>query len=186
MESKRSARTWEAIMAKLRIDRGDLLLAMESHDSSWYLDRQTGDVILRSDDFDDELDLGDELDDDVEPDEYADPGVAEALAAISAGSPRYVAIDPVPSHRGFRIMEDFVATLPDGAVHRELSHALDRRRPFRSFKDALYGFPEVREAWYRSHERRMLEEARGWLEAEGIDAELVDRYVLAEGGTAPA
>ena len=168
-------------MAKLRIDQSDLLMAMESHDSSWYLDRETGEVLMVTDD---DLDLAEG--EDVDPIEFPDPEIAEIAVAIHEGSPRYVAVDPVPSHHGFRIMEDFVATLPDGAAHRELSRALDRRRPFRSFKDALHGFPDVREAWFRYQERRMLKEARGWLEVEGIDAELVDRYAAAEGERAPA
>lgn len=150
-------------MTKLRIDEADLLMAFESHDgSAFYLDRETGEVIWANDAFmEEEEELMERID--------ADPGE------------RYLPIEPRPSHEGFRMMEDFIESLPGGDARRALTEAIERRRPFRSFKDELSRFPEVREKWYRYEEERMREYALDWLRAEGIEAELVNKYAAGSG-----
>ena len=131
-------------------------------------DRQTGEVIFRSDDFD--L-LSDDLDDDDEEDADEDEESEIRRAIDEDEEDRYIPVPSLGSHEGFRIMERFAAA-QEGRVREALFDALDRRRPFRSFKDALLGFPDIREAWFRYHEERLREEALDWLRAEGIDAEL--------------
>jgi len=56
-------------------------------------------------------------------------------------------------------------------VSAATERALDGRRPFRVFKDALFDYPPVRERWFRFHHERVLEEVRLWLETEGVDFE---------------
>ncbi|HEU4556194.1 MAG TPA: UPF0158 family protein [Longimicrobium sp.] len=153
-------------MAKIQIDQGLLEMAFDSGDGmmSFYLDRETGDVIP----------LGD---DNVLAEEE------EVRQAIEEGDERYLPIPSRSSHEGFRVMEDFVYSLEPGPARTALADALNRHRPFRSFKDALFGFPDVRQAWFAYEQQRLSEEAMDWLRSEGIDAELVpyvDRW--AEGG----
>lgn len=145
-------------MAKIRIDWGDLEMAFDSGDGTdnWYLDRQTGDVIWLSDDSG--IEELEEIRERIEADEEEN---------------RFIPIPSLSSHEGFRIMEDFAARQEDARVRDALFDALDRRRPFRSFKDALTAFPEVRERWFEYHEERLREEALSWLRSEEIDAELV-------------
>ena len=69
-------------------------------------------------------------------------------------------------------MERFAGSQTNDRVRDALFDALDRRRPFRSFKDVLAAFPEVRDRWYVYHEDWLREEALAWLKSEGIDAEL--------------
>ena len=130
-------------MAKVRIDEGWLLMALDSGDGmeSWYLDRQTGEVIRLSD--------FDELEEEEE--------IRESI-------------------------HDFAASQKDERVRGVLMDALDRRRPFRAFKDALLGLGEVREQWFKYHEDRLREHARDWLRVEGVDAELVP-YIAPPGET---
>jgi uncharacterized protein UPF0158 len=158
-------------MAKIRIDEGWLLMAFDSGDGmeSWYLDRQTGEVIRLGEygDLDEDDELRERIDEDEED--------------------RFLSIPSLSSHEGFRIMEDFAASQSDGRVREALFDALDRRRPFRSFKDALNGLGEVRDQWFRYQENRLREHARAWLESEEIDAELVpfiDRSGEAQTGEA--
>ncbi|HSU14692.1 UPF0158 family protein [Longimicrobium sp.] len=144
-------------MAKIRIDWVELEMAMDSGDGMmrWYLDRETG-VVIGLDD-DDELEEEEEI-----------------RAAIAADEDdRYLAIPSLSSHEGFRVMEDFASMQDDARVRGALLDALDRRHPFRSFKDALAGFPEVREKWFAYQSERLREDALAWLRSEGIDAELV-------------
>lgn len=160
-------------MAKLRIDEGDLLLAFEGSDGmmQWYLDRQTGEVIGLGDDFD--LDDEDEDDEDIDESDWEtqERALRRRISADESGE-RYVPIPSIGSHEGFRIMERFAGSQDDRRVRGALFDALDRRRPFRSFKDALADFPEVRDHWYAYHEEQMREEALAWLKGKGIDAEL--------------
>jgi hypothetical protein len=140
-------------MALLRIDRGDLLMALSSHHLEHYLDLQTGVVIRRFED----LDLDDE----------------EDRAALEKDLERYRSIEPIPSPEGFRWMESFALQQADQQAREDLLSALERRRPFRSFKDALLSYPELRAGWFAFEEERVLEYAREWLSGEGIQAELV-------------
>ena len=167
-------------MAKISIDEGELLMAFESGDGSmeWYLDRQTGEVIGLGDDFlfddddEDEEVEGEEVEDDEEPEDWESKERALRRAIRADKTDRYLEIPSLGSHEGFRIMERFAASLEHGRARDVLFDALDHRRPFRSFKDALFGFPNVREAWFSYHEARLREHALDWLKIEGIDAEL--------------
>jgi hypothetical protein len=162
-------------MPKISIDEGELLMAMESGDgmTQWFLDRQTGAVIGLGDDV--MLDDDDD-DEDLEDWEREEEALRRTIYDESDGEDgRYLPIESLGSHEGFRIMERFAAAQDGRRVREALLDALDRRRPFRSFKDALAGFPDVREAWFRYQEGQLREEALAWLRSEGIDAELVSR-----------
>lgn len=152
-------------MSRIRIDLDDLTTAMSDHDNEWVLDKETGQVLMAEwvrapwlYDMEEEFD---EDEDDEPEDRELDPE-------------RYRTIDAIPSHQGFRWMEQFAQDQENDRVRERLLDVLDRPKPFRRFKDALPAFPEVREAWFRYEEARLEEEARAWLEAEGIDADLVD------------
>lgn len=176
-------------MAKLRIDEGDLLMAFEGSDGSmqWYLDRQTGEVIGLGDDldigWDDDEDEEDEDDDEEEGEEgeEGDPDPNDWQAEFRAlrrkiyadvAGERYLPIPSTSSNEGFRLMERFAGSQADDRVRNALFDALDRHRPFRSFKDALAVFPVVRDDWYVYQEDWLREEALAWLRSEGIDAQL--------------
>lgn len=136
----------------LRVDQGDLLLAISSHDIDHFLDVRTGDVIPLHEDMPEFANFGDDI--------GADPD-------------RYRKIEPVPSPLGFRWMEEFARRQVERQIQAALLSALERRRPFRSFKDALAEYPAVLQSWYGFEEERQLEYAHQWLMEEGIDAELV-------------
>ena len=87
---------------KLPIDFDALRVAFEDHgyDSSWVLDRATGDVFLLSDGVEDE-DL---------------PAPREE---IENEPKRFLSIEPRDSQEGWLDMEEFIATVP-GARLREL------------------------------------------------------------------
>jgi hypothetical protein len=175
-------------MAKISIDEGDLLMAFESGDGmvQWYLDRQTGDVIgldddlVIGDDYEEDDDQGGEDEDggeggkdgdyEEDPDDWQarERALRRRIHADLNGE-RYLPVPSMSSNEGFRIMERFAAS-QEGRVREALLDALDRRHPFRSFKDALRG--EVRERWFAYHEQRVREEALDWLRSEEIDAEL--------------
>ena len=142
-------------MDKTQIDLHEFVFALEWHseETASYLDMETGQIVVVSDLLDDE---GQQSQDEIEE-----------------NSERYRYIEPIDSNESFRIMARFVDSLPEGEAQRLLAKSLQRRSPFRNFKDDLYEFPDVQKQWYKFHNEQLVQMAREWLEAEEIDAELV-------------
>lgn len=140
-------------MKSLTIKADELIMDFEdqSSDLRHFFDRQTGEVlpvlhgVMEEDD----------------------------AARLEADPERYLLIEPVPSWVGYEIMSDFVETLPEGKVGRELARALQQSRPFRRFKDVLLNYPAVREDWFRFHEQAFMKIIQEWLEDHGVKATLV-------------
>ena len=120
---------------------------------SWYLDVETGQIVEVSDSFDDED--------------------RQSQDEIEENSERYRYIEPIDSNESFRLIARFVDLLPEGEAQKVLAKSLQRRSPFRNFKDDLYEFPDVQKRWYKFHAEQLIQMAKEWLEAEEIDAELV-------------
>ena len=144
-------------MARIKIDADELMMAMEDHGGflSYYLDKETGKIRLTSEDWglsDEDDDLPQRLEE--EPD-------------------RYVGIEALSSHDGYRIMEDFVDSLPEGEERRILQQALSWKKPFSNFKSAVADMGPLREQWFKLHDRRMQQEMQDWLAYHELDAELV-------------
>lgn len=135
-------------MKCLKIDPNELILALISNldlvGGAWYLDRETGAVLLDNPDSSDDLPEGWEED------------------------PRYLYIRAVDSHTSYEIMQDFVDRLPEGQAASALQRALDGRKPFRHFKDAIYDYPELPDEWFKFEHAAHLKLARQWCEAHDI------------------
>jgi len=138
-------------MTVLTIRADELIMAFEDQgsDLQHFFDRQTGDVLTMFEDMDEE----DAKRLEVEPD-------------------RYLPIEPVPSWVGYEIMSDFVETLSEGKVQDELDRALQKRRPFRRFKDVLLNYPPLQEDWFRFHEQAFIKIIQEWLADNGVEVTL--------------
>ncbi len=127
------------------IDLDDLAEALEDHsyEHSWWLDPETGEVVLWSD----------------YSEEQGEPHPdARGLRAI----------DPIPSHEGYEDMQDFIQRVRNPQARNRLEQAIAGRGAFRRFKDTLLDFPELREAWFHFHDVRVERRAIGWLVDEGL------------------
>jgi hypothetical protein len=133
----------------LPVDLDDLATAVEwDGEAEWFLDLETGRTIMC---FDGSEDLeGLDLED------------------IHAADERYVPVPQIGSHEGFEIMRDFIEALPESPARTALERALQRRKPFRSFKDALFDFPRERDAWFAFHEAAIRQLVVEWLAEEGV------------------
>lgn len=152
-------------MSRIAIDLDQLALALGDHSSEWVLDRRTGEILMASWLEDSELwdDIQASLSERAVPlDEGVDP----------LDDDRFVTIQPIASHEGFRWMERFAEGQEDPRVREALLDALDRPKPFQRFKAALSRFPEVRERWYEYENDKSIHEARAWLALNEIDADL--------------
>ncbi|MEW6386467.1 MAG: UPF0158 family protein [Thermodesulfobacteriota bacterium] len=143
-------------MTALTIRADELIMAFEdqSPEMQHFFDTQTGEVLAV---FEDDMD-------------------EEDIEQLEAEPDRYLLIEPVHSSVGYEIMSDFVETLPEGKVQRELERALQQRRPFRRFKDVLLNYPSVQEDWFRFHEQAFMEIIKEWLDDHGVEATLVPFY----------
>jgi len=139
-------------MTALTIRADELIMVFEGFgpEMQHFLDRQTGEVLTVFEDMDE-----------------------EDAELLDADPDRFLLIEPAPSYVGYEVMSDFVDTLPEGKVPRELTSALQQRRPFRRFKDVLLNYPTVREDWFRFHEQAFMKIIREWLDDHGVEATLV-------------
>lgn len=143
-------------MEKIKIIDSDLLDLLEDHSDfrTGYLDIQTGHILMTFEDFDEE-----------EQQEIVDK--------IENNPSRYISIEPIGSREGFRIMEKFVSTLPEGEDHNLLSKVLSWKKPFSNFQNAISDMGDLRKQWFDFHDKQLRKLALEWLELHGIVAELV-------------
>lgn len=173
---------------RLKIDLAELQEAFEfqSYEMQYYLDRETGEVVLLSEEESSLLEAfleestseeptSDELSQWLSATDVPELQHTAVLAAfeVEAGfGERFVEVPQVSSHEGYRDMEDYIDTVDDLALRKLLSVAIDGRGAFRRFKDVLLDYPEERQRWFTFKDARMRERMLDWLEDEGI--ELVD------------
>lgn len=126
------------------VDLGDLCMALEDHsyEASWWIDPETGGI-----------------------ESWGDG--SEGLHPEERG---WHWIDPLSSRDAYGDLEDFVARVTDRRAADLLDRAIAGRWAFRRFKDTLFEFPELRQAWFAFHDVRTRRRAIEWL----IDAGLVD------------
>lgn len=142
-------------MARIKIDMGLLAMALEDGSGmmNYFLDKKTGKIISIN-----EYDIVDE-DEEIKKDIENDPT-------------RFLLVEPISSNRGFRIMEEFVESLPDGEAKMILCKALSWKKPFSNFKDALCDYPDIRKQWFEFHDKVLGALATEWLKDNKVDAEL--------------
>jgi hypothetical protein len=130
------------------VDLDDLVEALEDHaemsyDHAWWFDPQTGEVRLRGPDIDEE-------------------------PADDIGDGDLILIEPLPSSVGYADMGDFVDLVPDRRARDLLGRAIEGRGAFRRFKDTLFEFPDLREAWFAFRDARSRRHAIAWLADRGL------------------
>lgn len=81
---------------------------------------------------------------------------------------RFVPVPHFDTAEEYADMEMFAAQVEDAEAAEALQEALGGRGAFRRFKDALYAFPAVREAWFRFQAGRRRERMDEWLREEGV------------------
>jgi hypothetical protein len=82
---------------------------------------------------------------------------------------RYLWIEPLGMSGHLAMRENFLFDLRDPHAHTALRHALEGRKPLRTFGYELERFPEARQAWLGYQSRRLRELALQWLEDNGLE-----------------
>ncbi len=138
---------------RIRVDLQDLRFAMEdaSYEHRYFLDTETGEVILVSEMLDDE-----EAQRQVAEIDEAEPG-------------RYLQVPHADSREGYDDMQDFIDTVSDEHLQELLNVATQGRGAFRRFKDVLAGHPAEQQRWFDFQAARLDARAREWLAEEGCE-----------------
>jgi len=80
----------------------------------------------------------------------------------------WVQVEPLPSHESYDDLADFTERVRDSRARDLLERAIAGRGAFRRFKDTLFEFPELRQAWFGFHDVRMERRALDWLVDQGV------------------
>lgn len=155
----------------------ELAFAMEqtSYQAKYYLDRETMDLILHSDDV--PIMFDDEEYDEIMAEKAQGVNVFPEwqMAEIRLFEPgRHILIEPMPAYQSFEIMENFVEEKVSGSLKRRLLDALQRKHPFRNFKNVIEDYEDVRQLWHDYKEALLVEKAKNWLVEQGIDIDKVE------------
>jgi hypothetical protein len=160
---------------ELNVNLTELIEAMDQIErdlNEWYLDRQTGEVllvgkeILRDLEFDED---GAEAMSGKIPDwQQAERDLAARIEADATG--RYERIPENKPRQGYRLMEQFAATVRDPSLREKLDVALDGKGAFRRFRNVLYDYPAERRQWLDYERQSKLERASEWLASLEIES----------------
>lgn len=142
------------------VDLQSLCEALEdnSYEHEWWLDPKTGAVEIWS----------------------TDSGLWEEAEEEHPADRDWIHVQPIGSREGYADMEDFIARVRDPRARELLERAIAGRGAFRRFKDALFEFPELREAWFAFHDARMERRALEWLADEGLVDEAAAERAIGE------
>jgi hypothetical protein len=179
-------------LRELSIDIVDLEAAFQnfSDEIGYYLDIETGNVVLVTDDARRELDAilseisagpngeieMEAIETAVENSESAD-WIAEMVleaALVEILPARFIDVPRSESSENFAVMEAFIETVADERFQNQLWNAIRQRRPFRRFKDALMDDPVEQERWFAFERAEIRRRIQSWLEDEGIHATFVN------------
>jgi hypothetical protein len=175
------------MLKKLRIDFDEIQKAMEdiTRDSfDYFLDLDTGEVIALSEDIlcevRERLSEGDfdEIGDDIECIEFADEPdvpywmedeVELALEVLLNEGSGYVPIPERNSLEAYHIMNEFLETVQDPFLKKELTSALNGKGVFRKFKNVLLEYPKERKRWHSYNAKAIKNIIKEWLKTLGIE-----------------
>jgi Uncharacterised protein family (UPF0158) len=174
-------------LRQLKLDLDELAFAFENwrYEHQYYLDLETGEVVMVTDEIRRELeDIYEELSH--EGDEEATRFMEalqkrdlhdwqkEALAVadqVERGfGTRCIRVPAIELHEAYGDMEDFINTVRSERLQERLWHAIRGRGAFRRFKDVLSGYQRERERWFRFKDDQMRRRVIEWLEGEGIQS----------------
>jgi len=171
---------------KLKVDLDELAYAIE--DASWetdyYLDLETGQVVMVRDEMRRELEAIYEESYDPETEEAFDltqvleeralpewyqQALLETDRVEQEYPSRYISLSHGDSHQGYRDMEDFIFTVRDERLQDRLWQAIRDRGAFRRFKDTLARYPREEKRWFEFKDELVRQRVLDWLASENIE-----------------
>ena len=140
-------------------------LEMQGDETHAFLDRQTGDVVVLSDE---ELRAAEEADDLSGYPEWQRDSIEQARLVNADDGSRFVALPDRFEVNEWEMMRDFADSVEDDGVAESLHGAIHGRGAFRRFKDLLHE-AGLAERWYKFRENQYRQIALDWCEASGVE-----------------
>lgn len=88
-------------------------------------------------------------------------GWDEDFDKLKKNKKKFIEIEKQRSHDSFQAMQDFAEQVDDTSTRTKLLEALNRKKPFSNFKDAVDNSGDYREQWFAFKDKRNIE----WVEA---------------------
>lgn len=100
------------------------------------------------------------------------PDVDEDISDEDAeNEDRYFHVEPIASHEGYEIMQDFAASVESDEIRNQMFDALERKKPFFNFKNTLADYPDVQKKFFEYKDNRLKEILRDRLAEFGYGLE---------------
>ena len=174
------------MVRKLKVDLADLEIALDtaSYEMHFYLDLETGQVIMIMEEFEATLEeIYDEICDDtgnrtVSLEDHLqqrdDPDWQKEMLLIAdqveqGYGKRYIRIERDDPYDDYSNMERFIATVEDTDLQERLWRAIQGRGAFRRFKDLVARYPDLQDDWYEFKDAQSQQRLHRWLEARDIE-----------------
>lgn len=140
-------------MRKVKANLSELIEAFDNCriGYEYYLDLETGDPLLVSDEF---MDTNE---------------TEEIYERLDDKPERYLSIPTESSREGYEDMVVFTESLKDGNLKDKLWIALNGKGAFRRFKNVLLSYPEKREEWFKFQNKSLEKRVMEWLEENEIE-----------------
>ncbi len=82
---------------------------------------------------------------------------------------RFISVEPDNPREDYRDMERFIQRVENDRLRERLWDAIQGRGAFRRFKDLLYRYPDVQERWFAFKADRIEQRILDWLKYRGIE-----------------
>ena len=162
-------------MKKLKTDLEMIANAMQDvarMDMDYYLDKETGEVVVTSEEIFGYAEEEEDDDDDKIREDLPDWQKEEIKLAkdILFNNPdRYICIPEKPSYEGYNLMVEFAEKVEDELLREKLYIALDGKGAFGRFKNVIADYSDYREKWFKFRDERLNKEVIEWLNSIGIE-----------------
>lgn len=159
------------IMKKLKIDLEMIANALEDAnriDMDYYLDKETGEVIITSEET---FGYAEEDEDKIREDlpDWQKEDIKLAQDILFKNPDRYICIPERPPYEGYNLMVEFAEKVEDELLREKLNIALDGKGAFRRFKNVIGDYPDYREKWFKFRDERLNKKVIEWLNSIGIE-----------------
>jgi len=171
---------------KLKVNMMELESAFSkpyTFEFSYFLDLETGNVVMTTSE-DDRL-LENIYEEHIDPEtnkldwaqvlpkldiaDWQKDSLLRAEQVESGYGVRFIKVpDPEP-YNGYNEMVDFIYTVSNPRLQRELENAIHGKGAFRRFRNILQNYPNERERWFEFTDGKLRKRIMEWLEYEGIE-----------------
>lgn len=173
-------------MKQLAIDWGELSMAFDSSlwGASYYLDKETGQVLTVTDEDRYELErIYEEHFDPVNPDafdieqtlaevnlpDWQKEGVKTTFFVEAHWGSRVIAIPDTSTYEAYDEMQEFISTVENDRLYNRLLEAIQGRGAFGRFQAILGQHLAEEQRWYAFQENRLRKRILEWLMEVGIE-----------------